>query len=162
MKERLEPASFSFEHWDSIELDPLTLLNGLTRREVWWNWDSAYTFLTRAGWRIIESDLRPIESIKGAAFSVEIKAMPFETGDETKELQIPWGRKPIVVKRLIYERWLTWGAFRNQGELEGLGWQLVEEGEKETGRFFLEMAFKIQPRWRTLKKIILARLRIGE
>lgn len=156
MKERLETVTFLLEHWDRLEMDPLTLLNNSTSREVWWNWDSAYLFLSKLGLRILENQLRPIKAMSDAAFSVEIRAVPSESREIAGKLQIPWGRKTVVVNRSTYERWLTWGAFRNQGELEGLGWHLVNEGEREQGRFILKMVFRIRPRWRALRRLMLA------
>lgn len=154
---RLDTAKFSFEHWDSLEADPLTLLNDSTR-DVWWNWDSAYAFLSKSGWRIADSNLKLTGATGNPSFSVEINASPGESGDTGGQLRMPWGRKIFKVNRTTYERWLAWGTFRNQGELEGLGWNLVNEGKKEEGHFILKMAFQVQPRWRGLKRLILTSL----
>jgi hypothetical protein len=159
MKEQPETVTFSFEHWDTVEMDPFVLLNDATAREMWWSWDSAYAFLSRLGLRITESNLQPMRTTNGSAFLVEIKAVLFESGNMGGKLKIPWGRKAIVVNRATYERWLTWGDFRNQGELEGLGWNLLNEGERDDGRFILKMAFRIQLRYRGLKRLILTALR---
>ena len=156
IKSRSKMVTISFDHWDTIEADPLTLLSDPKSCELWWNWDSVYAFLSRFGWQIIESHLQPATTTGHAIFLIEIKAVPFEIGVMDSALQIPWGRKIIHVRRSIYERWLAWGAFRNQDELEGLGWHLVNEGERNLGRFILKMALKIQPRWKGLRRFMLA------
>jgi len=155
---RLDTAKFSFEHWDSLEVDPLTLLNDSTTRDVWWNWDSVYSFLSKSGWCIVDSYLKPTGAISNPSFLVEIKASRYQSGDIDGQFRMPWGRKIFKVNRATYERWLAWGAFRNQGELEGLGWNLVNEGKKDAGQFILKMAFQVQPRWRGLKRLILTSL----
>jgi len=156
LKQRSKTISLSFDHWDIIELDPFTLLSGPTSSELYWTWDSAYAFLFRLGWQVIENHLQPATARGGFIFSVEIKAVPREAGVKDHKFQIPWGRKVFYVHCSIYERWLAWGAFRNQDELEGLGWHLVNEGEREDGYFILKMAFRAQPRWRALRRLILA------
>ena len=148
--------TISFDHWDTIEADPYALLSNPTSCELWWNWDSAYAFLSKFGWQTIESHIRPATTIGNANCSIEIKGFPYKTDDTDRALQIPWGRKIIHVRRSIYERWLAWGAFRNQDELEGLGWHLVNEGERDLGRFILKMALKVQPRWKGLRRYMLA------
>jgi len=150
----------SFDHWDPIKIDPFTLLEDSTGQTVWWNWDSAYYFLSQLGWQVIESDLKPTSKTnktKAASFSVCLRVVPSKSQHPDCILRVPWGDRVVSIPRMVYENWLSWGIFRNQGELEGLGWSLVHQGEKASGRFVLKMAFQVEPRWRSLRRFLLAR-----
>ena len=161
LKEVGNEISLSFDHWDPVQIDPFILMESFSQR-LWWNWDSAYGFLSQLGWRIVGSRCRPSPELGKGTFSVHMRVVPRESSHGESTFNIPWGCRIISVDRFIYECLLAWGAFRNQDELEGLGWSLANDGKKEIGCFILKMAFKVRPRWRTLKRLILAKLGISQ
>jgi hypothetical protein len=145
--------TLTFEHWSPLEVDPERLLLSSESSDMWWNWDAVYTFLRHRGFRIIESSVRVPVSNSGALFSVVVKATPRSAMDDDVYLRVPWGRKILLMKRSIYEQWLSWESFQKLDELEGLGWHLANEGKVEDGRRILRMAFALGRGRRTIERL---------
>ena len=144
---------FLFDHWDPVCVDPNKLLAESNDRNLWWTWDAVYGAMQQEGWTIQTSSLR--RSDQGSHVSqVEILAAPRSCSSSDIELEVPWGADTVRVPQSTYERWLSWGAFRNQRQLEGLGWMLAQRGAGEVGRTLLSLALRRNPRWRTLMRWI--------
>ncbi len=146
--------SFAFEHWDPVGIDPMALLTDPSPRDLWWNWDSGYQFVTQSGLQVTGSHLEQSLPIRAATFRALLQAVPARPMQQDVTLEVPWGRTLIRVRRTIYERWLSWSAFRKQEELEGIGWLLVLEAERKIGRHILRIAFTLRPRAKTLGRLI--------
>lgn len=147
------PTRFLFDHWDPVRVDPHKLLAGSHDRNLWWTWDAVYAAMQREGWTIHTSSLCRSEQ-DAPVSQVEILAAP--RSSPGSELEVPWGGEAVRVSQSTYERWLAWGAFRSQEELEGLGWMLAQRGDGEVGRTLLRLALRGHPRWRTLTRWIRA------
>jgi|SRR5579863_108192 len=149
-REAKTPArSFFLEHWDPIEEDPIREAG----RELWWNWDSACQFLKRCGWQILESRVSPPEFTKGKRFSISIAARAGEEDGRGPLLQFPWGRKILSARRQAVGRWLSWGIFRRQEDLEEIGSLVLREGRLKEGYAIWMLALRARPRWRMIGKL---------
>jgi len=152
---RGSPMRIAFDHWDPVSLDPDRLLEDTSDRNLWWTWDGVYGFLKQEGLTITQSSVHgPGQAPHITALEMMVGSVPLERPDP--ELAVPWGTDTIMVLRSTYERWLSWGAFRNQAELEGLGWMLAQRGEGQVGKSLLSVVLRHNPRWRTLTRWIRA------
>lgn len=147
--------SLSFEHTDPVGMNPQPPLTEQGPRELWWNWDSAYAFIKGCGWEVFDSHV--IVSDHNVWCSVRIRPLKTSEKREDGTLEIPWGNKIVHLKRSTYEQWLPWSSFRKSEDLEGIGWLLVKNGDWLHGHEILLMTLKLQPRWRTIGRIIKGR-----
>ncbi|MEE9288340.1 MAG: glycosyltransferase family 9 protein [Bacteroidota bacterium] len=152
--QRDSDVSLTFEHWDPVETEPVMLSKDPTSRELWWTWDSVYSFLSRCGWQVKESRLGRVRSKDGVTFSVMMRTVPAAWGCHDPVLEVPWGGRRIQMKASTYERWLSWGAFRKQDDLEGIGWLLVNDSNVRTGLAILSMSLRLRPRWKTVSRLV--------
>lgn len=145
--------TLTFEHWSPLEFDPDKLLSSAGSRDLWWTWDGVYALLSERGWQISDSSIGAPASNSGALFSVVVKATPRSGVEHDVYLRMPWGRKIVRIRRSMYEEWLSWESFQKLDELEGLGWQLANEGWVKDGREILRLAFALGPRPRTIERL---------
>ncbi len=153
--------SVIFEHWDPVQTEPQRLLEDPTDRELWWTWDAAYRFLHRAGWDVVGSSLTAPAGGR-CSVATTMQVAPHSHAPQDVMLGLPWGQTAIRVRRSLYERWLSWGAFRKQNELEGLGWRLAKEGNHEgewtAAETILRLAFRVSPGLKTLSRLLRVRV----
>jgi hypothetical protein len=146
---------FQFEHWDPIRSSEDEFLRDSTDREFWWTWDAAYQYLKKNGWTVASSTVKKTGQNSHAVFQVRIQAMPgVLSRSMDAHLKIPWGMCILSIPRSIYEQYLSWGTFRKQDNLEGLGWYLVKHGNGRLGRYLLLLAFRVYPRFKTLGRLL--------
>ena len=148
------PIALKFDHWSPLEVEPDKLLSSSEPRNMWWSWDAVYTFLRQCELQIIESKISPLVSNSGGVFSIDVKVVPRLRVNQDVYLSIPWGRKILRMKRSTYEQWLSWETFQKLDELEGLGWQLANEGMVTEGREILRLAFTAGGRGRTVQRLL--------
>ena len=143
-----------FEHWDPTDTEPSHFFAAPGQPELWWTWDAACTFVVSCGWQIMESTLQPIRGNGGPSFSVSLKIVPTSSNQQDPLLYIPWGRRIFRVRRSMYAQWLSWGTFRNDAELEGLGLAVSEEGNVRDALTISLLALKQHPCWKTLRRFL--------
>jgi hypothetical protein len=146
--------TLSVEHWDPLETDATRLLSAPSAQDLWWTWDAAFYLVAQCGWRVVKTRLFQPTERGGAAYRIELRVVRASDIRHDPILEIPWGHAVLRVRQKTYEGWLSWGAFRKQDELEGIGWLLAQEGQYKEGREILRLALTLCPRLNTLCRLL--------
>ncbi len=149
-----EAVELRYDHWDPIETNLSELVRSSGQRQLWWTWDAVFRFLDSCGWQIAESALDPERDAAGPRVSVSVQILPASSSEADPLLAFPWGRRTLRLPRSFYARWLSWGAFRNVEELEGLGLAVAGEGNAQEARALSLLAFKLYPSWKAFRRFV--------